>query len=402
MNNVDLFNRLSTHSMSSEDVMTCLKMPQHDFLNMLNDGVEAAFGRSVSRAELAAITEISLKSIYSYFASQNARDYRALSEEMRIAMIWRSITKTSPIKYKNIKYDFIKNDITQNAAKLYFVGGELVSKKDAALLLGYSSHTSLERRLSREKIFPGSDITNMRNKIPGRTRPKFFIVDGVEMNISQASHILGYTSPAGLAARLKKNGVQPGSDISHYTVQRIFKKKENPPGIIKIKPVKNRQDVSDYLSGDKIQCLECGKMFQTLGTHLLKIHGMTAAEYRERFNLPAETPLAGVAYRQAQRDKMNRLIKDGVITHWHLADAVEKARTAGRGRRREFDLAEQKERIKRNSHYKERTLPPGSKRADGRDADRFKEYQRARRAQKKGNGVLMAEYLEKYPKGTPW
>ncbi|QDI87449.1 hypothetical protein E4L41_21000 [Salmonella enterica subsp. enterica serovar Javiana] len=230
MNNVDLFNRLSAHSMSSEDVMTCLKMPQNDFLNMLNDGVVAAFGRSVSRAELAAITEISLKSIYSYFASQNARDYRALSEEMRIAMIWRSITKTSPIKYKNIKYNFIKNDITQNAAKLYFVGGELVSKEDAALLLGYSCSASLERRLSREKIFPGSDITNMRNKIPGQTRPKFFIVDGVEMNISQASRILGYTSPAGLAARLKKNGVQPGSDISHYIVQRIFKKKRKSSG----------------------------------------------------------------------------------------------------------------------------------------------------------------------------
>ncbi|ECC5189933.1 hypothetical protein B5864_04920, partial [Salmonella enterica] len=79
MNNLDLFNRLSGHPMSPEDVMTCLKMPQHDFLNMLNDGVGAALGRSVSRTELAAITEISLKSIYSYFASQNARDYRALS-----------------------------------------------------------------------------------------------------------------------------------------------------------------------------------------------------------------------------------------------------------------------------------------------------------------------------------
>ncbi|HAV0413628.1 TPA: MucR family transcriptional regulator [Salmonella enterica] len=169
-----------------------------------------------------------------------------------------------------------------------------------------------------------------------------------------------------------------------------------------MKPIKNKQDVADYLSGDKIQCLECGKIFQMLGTHLLKAHGMTSAEYREKFNLPAETPLAGIAYRQVQRDKMNRLIKEGVVTHWHLADAVEKARTAGRGKRQDFDLSEQKERMKRNAHYQDRTLPPGSKRADGRDADRFREYQRASRAQKKGDNALMIKYLEKYPKGTPW
>lgn len=169
-----------------------------------------------------------------------------------------------------------------------------------------------------------------------------------------------------------------------------------------IKEIKNKRDVADYLSGEKIQCLECGKMFHTLGNHLLKMHGMTVAEYRERFNLPAETPLAGVAYRKAHRDKMKRLISEGVVTHWHLSDAVEKARTAGRGERREFDLSEQKERMKRNSHYKERTLPPGSKRADGRYADRFREYQRANRAQKKGDNSLMLRYLKKYPKGTPW
>ncbi|EAX8473356.1 hypothetical protein AH421_12110 [Salmonella enterica] len=167
-----------------------------------------------------------------------------------------------------------------------------------------------------------------------------------------------------------------------------------------VKEIKNRQDVTEYLAGDKIQCLECGKMFQMLGTHLLKMHGMTAAEYRERFNLPAKTPLAGAAYRQIHRDKMNRLIKEGVVTHWHLASAVEKARTTGRGERREFDLIEQKERMKRNSHYQEKTLPPGSKRADGRDADRCREYQRANRAQKKGDNSLMIKYLEKYPKGA--
>jgi hypothetical protein len=166
--------------------------------------------------------------------------------------------------------------------------------------------------------------------------------------------------------------------------------------------ITSKAEVLAYISGDKIECLECGKKFQTLGTHLLKVHGMNSAEYREKFNLPAETPLAGAKYRQMHREKMNRLIKTGVVTHWHLADAVEKARAAGRRERRDFDLEEQKTRMKRNSHYQDRTLPPGSKRADGRDADKLREYQRARRAQLKGDDSLMIEFREKHPKGEPW
>ncbi|HCZ9102100.1 TPA: MucR family transcriptional regulator [Klebsiella michiganensis] len=164
----------------------------------------------------------------------------------------------------------------------------------------------------------------------------------------------------------------------------------------------SRSDALAYISGDKIECLKCGKKFQVLGRHLKKIHGMTPAEYRDRFNIPSETPLAGAAYRQFHRDKMSRMISEGVVTHWHLSDAIKKAASSGRGERRDFDINEQKERMRENSHYKERTLPQGSKRADGRDADKLREYQRACRAMKKGDNSLMIKFREKYPKGESW
>lgn len=162
------------------------------------------------------------------------------------------------------------------------------------------------------------------------------------------------------------------------------------------KQLKGKNEALEYISGDLISCLECGKKFSFLVNHLRKTHQMTPEEYRTKFNIPAGIPLAGKLYRDKHRDKMRRLITDGVVTHWHLADAVEKSKASGRGERRDFDLAEQAERMKRNARHTERTLPPGSKRANGKDADREREYQRAYRALKSGDQSLMLEYKSKY------
>lgn len=156
--------------------------------------------------------------------------------------------------------------------------------------------------------------------------------------------------------------------------------------------INSKAEAMEYISTDKIKCFECGKTFSLLANHLKKAHRMTVEEYRVKFNIPTGTPLAGKLYRDKHRDKMRRLIADGVVTHWHLADAVEKSKTSSRGERRDFDLAEQAERMKRNARHEERTFPPGSKRANGKDADREREYQRAYRALKNGDPSLMVAY----------
>ncbi|EOC5813760.1 MucR family transcriptional regulator [Cronobacter turicensis] len=149
------------------------------------------------------------------------------------------------------------------------------------------------------------------------------------------------------------------------------------------KEINNWQEALDYINADLIECLECGKKLSFLPPHLKRAHQMQAPEYREKYNLPATLPLAGLSYRNAHREKMNRLIADGTITHWHLKEAVEQARGAERSERRDYDKAQQAARMLKNAHHSERTLPPGSKRANGRDADNAREYQRQYRAKKK-------------------
>lgn len=45
-------------------------------------------------------------------------------------------------------------------------------------------------------------------------------------------------------------------------------------------------DAREYLSADRIRCLRCGRELKVLGVHLLRIHGWTAAQYKEHYRLP--------------------------------------------------------------------------------------------------------------------
>lgn len=47
---------------------------------------------------------------------------------------------------------------------------------------------------------------------------------------------------------------------------------------------------------DKVTCLCCGKSFKMLKRHLGAEHGLTEAEYRTMFDLPADFPLVAPSY----------------------------------------------------------------------------------------------------------
>jgi len=51
---------------------------------------------------------------------------------------------------------------------------------------------------------------------------------------------------------------------------------------------------------EAIACLECGKKQRTLKRHLANAHGLTPAEYRTKWDLPASYPMVAPAY-SAQR-----------------------------------------------------------------------------------------------------
>lgn len=134
------------------------------------------------------------------------------------------------------------------------------------------------------------------------------------------------------------------------------------------------------MTDDLIRCLECGRMFRQIGSHLTRAHGISAADYRQKHGLPARHSLASAAYRAAQAEATSRRIADGSLRPDPIA-ASEAARTAGRGQRTAEDLARQADIARAIPRPQ---LPPGAKRADGRDADRAREVQRLRRAARRG------------------
>ena len=56
---------------------------------------------------------------------------------------------------------------------------------------------------------------------------------------------------------------------------------------------KTKQEIDNYFSGDRVQCLLCGKWFKQIPTHLKMIHDISSDEYRETYGLPWKHGLCG-------------------------------------------------------------------------------------------------------------
>jgi predicted transcriptional regulator len=54
--------------------------------------------------------------------------------------------------------------------------------------------------------------------------------------------------------------------------------------------------ISQSVRRDYVVCLECGWRGHMLRRHITAAHGLTAEEYRRRWNLPSEHPLVAPAY----------------------------------------------------------------------------------------------------------
>lgn len=270
--NINLFRRLTVSRMRISDVRECLKMSQPDFLRMLTDGMENYLHRQVTRVEFAIFAEITQKAAYSYFASPDAKDFRCLSDDMRIAMIWRltsacdpTLAKLSPAKraadrifkikaqggiihftnseladkYRNAKKGTLKFrrgphwpdvyitdfDETNKRAvfsrnNFFLVDGLRMSLSEASKKLGYPTPAALRQKLKKENINYGEEISTMKYV------RKSYIVNNVPLSTTEAALILGY-SISGLSLRIKKEKIQPGDDISHMLKTRRSNRPEN-------------------------------------------------------------------------------------------------------------------------------------------------------------------------------
>lgn len=52
---------------------------------------------------------------------------------------------------------------------------------------------------------------------------------------------------------------------------------------------------------DKVACLICGKEMKTLARHLKSAHDLTPKEYRQKFDIPKNQPLAAKNYSESRR-----------------------------------------------------------------------------------------------------
>ncbi|WP_275569970.1 MucR family transcriptional regulator [Psychromarinibacter sediminicola] len=65
--------------------------------------------------------------------------------------------------------------------------------------------------------------------------------------------------------------------------------------------------IDSSVQKDAIICLECGKGFKTLKRHLSTEHGMTPAEYKERWQLSKDYPLVAPSYSKRRADTAKKI-----------------------------------------------------------------------------------------------
>ncbi|MGI3170956.1 MucR family transcriptional regulator [Pseudooceanicola sp. C21-150M6] len=71
-------------------------------------------------------------------------------------------------------------------------------------------------------------------------------------------------------------------------------------GLVPSQPMQGQANpalpIDRAVTEDKVYCLCCGRGFKMLKRHLGAEHGLTEAEYRTMFGLPAEFPLVAPSY----------------------------------------------------------------------------------------------------------
>ena len=162
-------------------------------------------------------------------------------------------------------------------------------------------------------------------------------------------------------------------------------------------PFETMEELTAYVGGESIECLECGKHFQIIsGKHLRFSHGMNQDEYRDKWGIPRTLALATPAFRAQKREQLRNQVASGVLTYDHLATASDPKNRAPMTPKTAATRAAHSALVKQLRPGDHSKQAPGAKRSDGRSNDRAREYQQAYRALKSGNPALMQAYRAKY------
>lgn len=129
------------------------------------------------------------------------------------------------------------------------------------------------------------------------------------------------------------------------SLTRAQKAREVSSGYPRCEPFKTRSEIDEYVSGDEIECLLCGRAFKNLGIHLKRIHQMYADDYRFRYNIPAHYGLVGKSTSDRMRDNSSQPDR---IAFVRLLGKRVGGKTRVKGRKCDLVISEQSNRMKKN------------------------------------------------------
>jgi len=89
-------------------------------------------------------------------------------------------------------------------------------------------------------------------------------------------------------------------------------RKKPLPGFPKTEKFKTTEEIKNYLSGDRITCLLCGKQYKELGVHI-HMHDTTLHEYKEKYGIPWTYPLCSKKTSDKKSDKSKIRMENGFL-----------------------------------------------------------------------------------------
>jgi hypothetical protein len=93
---------------------------------------------------------------------------------------------------------------------------------------------------------------------------------------------------------------------------KMLKRRKVLPGFPVDKVFQTKEEIDEYLSGDRIVCLLCGKSYKSLCSHI-GVHGFNVDGYREKYGLPFRSGLCGENTSELISKHFKKLVKDGII-----------------------------------------------------------------------------------------
>lgn len=110
------------------------------------------------------------------------------------------------------------------------------------------------------------------------------------------------------------------------------------PVPLRTTPFSSKEEAEAHHNHEYVQCLECGKLFSSVGTHVRLAHDMTAMEYREKWQIMKKIPISGFSKRRLYSEFIRQKIASGEVDPMALAKAMQEA-NALNGRKKPFGTA---------------------------------------------------------------